>query len=90
MSVWKAAITFGGPDTTLQDHVLGKVDAETAMMDKLPLFTQYEEARLVNHFKTMASYGYAYTRQKCVDIASDLSIQLGKRTEEKPLSIKWI
>ncbi|KAH3800094.1 hypothetical protein DPMN_153719 [Dreissena polymorpha] len=37
----------------------------------------------------MADFGYGYTRQECVDIASDYAIQIGKRSKDKPLTIKW-
>ncbi|XP_052261011.1 uncharacterized protein LOC127865157 [Dreissena polymorpha] len=38
----------------------------------------------------MAEYGYGYTRKECIDIASDYAVQLGKRTKDNPLSLKWI
>ena len=38
----------------------------------------------------MASYGYEYTRQECVDIASDYAIHLGKRSVDKPFTMKWM
>lgn len=90
MSVKKASRVFKVPDTTLRDRVLGKVDAETAVFGKAPVLDCYEEASLVAHFKTMASYGYGYSRQECVDIASDYATQLGKRTKDKPFTMKWM
>lgn len=64
MSVRKAAIRFSVAETILWDRVMSKVDAQTAVMSKLPLFMQYEEARLVSYFKTMVTYGSGYTRQE--------------------------
>jgi hypothetical protein len=90
MSVKKASRVFKVPDTTLRDRVLGKVDPETAVFGKAPVLDCYEEASLVEHFKTMASYGYGYTRQECVDIASDYATLLGKRSNDKPFTMKWM
>ena len=56
----------------------------------LPLFSYEEEKKLVEHLKKMAEYGYGYTRKECIDIASDYAVQLGKRTKDNPLSLKWI
>ena len=78
------------PENTLRDRVLGKIDPDNVVMGKLPLFTQYEEAKIVEHIKTMASFGYGYTVQECVDLASDFATQLGKRSKDKPLSTKWM
>ena len=90
MSVLKASRVFNVPENTLRDRVLGKVDPETVMMGKLPLFEQYEEAQIVEHFKTMADLGYGYTQQECINVASQYAIQLGKRTKDKPLSMMWM
>ncbi|KAH3733420.1 hypothetical protein DPMN_039847 [Dreissena polymorpha] len=38
----------------------------------------------------MANLGYGYTQQECIDVASEFAVQLGKRTKDKPLSMKWI
>ncbi len=89
MSVRRASKVFGVPDSTLRDRVLNKISPD-AVFGKAPLLTLYEEAKLADHLKTMASYGYGYTRQETVDLASDFSIQLGKRSKENPLSLKWI
>lgn len=90
MSVKRAALTYNVPVTTLRDRVLGKVHHESAVHGKSPLFTRDEEFRLKNHFKTMASLGYGYTRSECVDIATDFAVQIGKRQKDNPLTIKWI
>lgn len=84
MSVKKASKIFQVPDTTLRDRVLQKVDPETAVFGKSPVLECFEEAKLVQHFKTMAAYGYGYTRQECVNIASEYAVHLGKRTMDKP------
>jgi hypothetical protein len=90
MSVKKAARIYGIPVTTLRDRVLGKVDHDKAVFGKAPLFDNNEEYNLVKHFKKMSSYGYGYTRQECLDIATDYAIQLGRRSKDHPLSMKWI
>ena len=90
LPVRKASVICNVPDTTLRDGVLGKVNAETAVFGKITVLDCFEEATLVKHFKTMASYGYGYSRQECVDIASDYAIHLGKRSVDKPFTIKWM
>lgn len=90
MSVKKASKIFQVPDTTLRDRVLQKVDPETAVFGKSPVLECFEEANLVQHFKTMAAYGYGYTRQECVNIASEYAVHLGKRTMDKPFTMKWM
>ena len=87
--VLKAARTYGVPETTLRDRVMGRVDPETGM-GSVPLFSQLEEVQMVNHVRTMADFGYGYTRQECVDLATDFAVQLGKRESDKPLSMKWM
>ena len=48
-----------------------------------------EEAKIVHHLKSMASFGYGYTRQEVVDVATDYAVQLGKRTHDTPLTVDW-
>ncbi|KAH3699773.1 hypothetical protein DPMN_074736 [Dreissena polymorpha] len=38
----------------------------------------------------MAGRGYGYTQQECIDVASEFAVQLGKRTKDEPLSMKWM
>ncbi|XP_045197427.2 uncharacterized protein LOC123552106 [Mercenaria mercenaria] len=90
MSVFGASKLYMVPENTVRDCVLGKIDPENVVMGKLPLFSQYEEAKIVDHIKTTARYGYGYTVQECVDLASDYAVQLGKRPKDKPLSTKWL
>ncbi|KAJ8312738.1 hypothetical protein KUTeg_010111 [Tegillarca granosa] len=78
------------PENTLRDRVLVKIDPETTVMGKVPLFSQYDKAKLLTHFETTAAYGYGYTLQECTDIATEFTIQLGKRTADKPLTMKWM
>ncbi|XP_060572653.1 uncharacterized protein LOC132730691 isoform X2 [Ruditapes philippinarum] len=89
-SVRKAAKLYGVPESTLRDRTLGLVHIDTLSAGGQPLFDEYEEANLVNHFKTMAGYGHGYTRQECVDIATDYAVQLGRRTQDRPLTMKWM
>ena len=90
LSVLKASKIFRVPENTLRDRVLGKIDPENVVTGKTPLFTLIEEAKIMNHFKKMSLLGYGYTQQECVDVASQYAVQLGKRTPDKPLSMKWI
>ena len=44
----------------------------------------------MNHYKNMSILGYGYMQQECVDVASQYAVQLGQRTADNPLSMKWI
>ncbi|XP_056017340.1 uncharacterized protein LOC130053792 [Ostrea edulis] len=101
MSVKNASRMFHVPDTTLRDRVLQKLliwtkvtqvsdVAHGPLVIRSPVLECFEEANLVRHFKTMAAYGYGYTRQESVDIASDYAVHLGKRTMDKPFTMKWM
>jgi hypothetical protein len=46
--------------------------------------------KLVKHLLEVAKIGYGYNRKEIVDIASDYTVTLGKRTVEKPLTLNWI
>ena len=39
--------------------------------------------------QTVAKFGYYYTRQEVVDIASDVAVQLGKQTSTYPFTLRW-
>ena len=55
-----------------------------------PLFSQFEEARLVDHIKEMAAVGYPYTRAEVINTATEFATCLGKRVKDnKPLTVKW-
>lgn len=43
MAVLRASKVFNLPENTLRDRVLGKVDPDTVVMGKVPLFDQFEE-----------------------------------------------
>jgi len=88
-SVRKAAALHGVRETTLLDRILGSVDINIISAGQPPLFNSSEEKDLAYHFKSMAEYGYGYSRQECVDIATDFALIFGKRTKDKPLTIKW-
>jgi DDE superfamily endonuclease/helix-turn-helix, Psq domain len=90
MPVRTAVKLFSVPRTTLRDRLSGRVHPDTVTTGKPPLFSMFEEARLVSHIKTMAGYGYGYTRQECVNLAMDLAVQLGKRGRQEQLSLKWM
>ena len=62
MSVRKAARQFAIPRQTLRDRTTGKIDADCVTTGRVPVLSMEEEAKLVDHLKIMASYGYGYTR----------------------------
>jgi len=45
--------------------------------EKAPLFTLFEEVKIMNHYKNMSILGYGYMQQECVDVASQYAVQLG-------------
>ena len=89
MSVKRAAITYGVPQTTLRQRVLGRVDPETTSSGPSPELNQEEEAVFVEHIKSMARLGYGYTTNEVVSMASNYATFLTKRDEEHPFSRKW-
>jgi hypothetical protein len=84
-----AARQYGVPHSTLRDRVKGRIDPETIKPGPDPLFSQEQEAKLVAHIKTMADLGYGFTITEVVDKATNYAVYLGKRSHDKPLSVKW-
>lgn len=89
VSVCKAAKIYGVPEQTLRDRVKGKIHPDCVTTGRDPIFSMFEEAKIVEHLKIMASYGYGYTKQETVDLASDYAVQLGKRSKDQPLTFAW-
>ena len=73
----------------MRDRVSGRVDIDCCNMGKSPILSLDEENKLVKHLLEVASIGYGYNRKEIVDIASDYTVTLGKRTVEKPLTLNW-
>ncbi|XP_045199039.2 uncharacterized protein LOC123553374 [Mercenaria mercenaria] len=84
-----AARQYGVPHSTLRDRVKGRIDPEALKPGPAPLFSQEQEAKFVDHIKTMAQLGYGFTISEVVDKVSNYAVYLGKRPKDKPLSIKW-
>ncbi|KAH3850583.1 hypothetical protein DPMN_093005 [Dreissena polymorpha] len=78
---------YGVPEKTLRDIIKGKINPEGVTTGREPVLSMLEEAQIVEHLKIMAQYGYGYTKQETVDIATDFAIQLCKRTKEQPLTL---
>ena len=89
VSVCRASITFGVPEQTLRDRVKGIIHVDCVTTGRSPMLSVEEEAKLVNHLKYVAHYGYGYSRMEVVDLATDYGIQLGKRTKENPFTLNW-
>ena len=89
ISVRQAARQFNVPLTTLRDRVDGRVYIDCCTMGPAPLFMQLEEARLIEHLNEMAAYGYGYSREEIVDLATEYAVQLGKRPKNQPLTLQW-
>ena len=77
------------PEATVRDRVKGRINPETFSYDPAPVFSQEEEARLVEHLKLTASLGYGYSRSELIDTASVYATYLGHRDNEHPLSKRW-
>ena len=55
----KATLQLNIPGQTLRDDRLtGKVDTECVTTGRAPIVSLEEEEKIVQHVKTMASYGY--------------------------------
>ncbi|XP_052211862.1 uncharacterized protein LOC127830955 [Dreissena polymorpha] len=89
LPVRTVAKQYGVPHTTLWDRVKGVIDPECLKPGPAPLFSQEEEVKLVDHVKTMAALGYGYTISEVVASATNYAVFLGKRPNDKPLSVKW-
>ncbi|XP_052809180.1 jerky protein homolog-like [Mya arenaria] len=89
MSVYKAAILYGLPESTLRDRTLGlqPVTNEHENLPSLgqpPTFTANEEKQLVEHLTYMASIGYGYTRSELLNLATDWAITLHRKKQSDP------
>ena len=87
LAVTKAAIQYRVLEQTLRDQVLGKVNVDCVSSGTSPVLTIDEEAKIVHHLRNMATYGYGYTSQEIVDIATDYALQLGKRPQDQPFTL---
>ncbi|CAC5413063.1 unnamed protein product [Mytilus coruscus] len=89
MAVHRASVVYSVPLTTLRDRVDGRIHIDTVKSVPVPLFNQEKEAKLVDHVKMMAAYGYGYSRSETIMMASDFAVYLQKRPKEKPLTNQW-
>ena len=90
MSINGSAKRYGVPVKTLRDRVTGKVSLDVTSAGHPPLFDVEEEAKLVEHIKLMAKFGYGYTRSEVVKLASQFAVDLGKREEHSnQLTMPW-
>ncbi|WAR15710.1 hypothetical protein MAR_005815 [Mya arenaria] len=89
MSVYKAAILYGLPESTLRDRTLG-LQPVTNKYDNLPslgqplTFTANEERQLVEHLTYVASIGYGYTQSELLSLATDWAITLHRKKQSDP------
>ena len=71
LSVRRASKECNVPITTIRDRVLDKIDAECISSGRPPLLSLDDEAKIVNHLKLVATYGYGYTRSEIAKVGSD-------------------
>ncbi|KAH3835740.1 hypothetical protein DPMN_109101 [Dreissena polymorpha] len=65
MPLLKASRVYHVPETTLRDRVLLKIDPDTCVMGKVPMFDQFQEAKIVEHFKNMAALIWIHATGVC-------------------------
>lgn len=89
MSVYKASILYGIPESTLRDRTRGLIPVDVSIGYK-PIFTMEEEKNLAEHIKYMASIGYGYNRTGIKVLAREYAVSLGKVVKsETSLSNCW-
>jgi hypothetical protein len=71
LSVRRASKQFNVPITTLRHRELGNIDTERISSGRPPLLSLDDEAKIVNHLKIVATYGYGYTRSEVAKVASN-------------------
>lgn len=74
MSVKRAALNYGVPRTTLQDHVCGKV-ARSKLGPIEPVFTPEQEEELVLHLLDLESRFYGITMEDVRKLAYELAVK---------------
>ncbi len=89
ISASRAALTYDVPVSTLKDRLNGRVQLN-CVPGQSPLFSQSEEAQLVDHAKYMSSIGYGYSRMDMRHVATDLAVCLGKRDNTSILTDHWV
>ena len=89
MAVKKAARVYCVPETTLRERVNGTVDIACLASGPSPMFSQEQEARLVQHVSFLAKVGYGYTRGELCTLATEYAADIGLRPRENVLSFQW-
>ena len=67
--------------------VIGHIDIDIVKSGRTPVFDLKEEAKIVNYRRTVAKYGYRYTREDVVEIATDYCVCFGKTASNNPLQL---
>jgi hypothetical protein len=92
VSVCRASKKFWCSRTNSQRQgqgLKGIIHVDCVTTGRSPVLSMEEEAKLVNHLKSVANYGYGYFGMEVVDLTTDYGIQLGKRTKENPFTLNW-
>lgn len=82
MSVYKAAIIYSVPESTLRDRTREKIPLD-AHVGYSTIFTANEEKALVDHIKYMGDIGYGYNKVAIQSLATDYAVSLGKSSKGK-------
>lgn len=77
LSVYRAAIMFQVPESTLRDRTRGNVEP-MAKVGKEPLFNEREEKDFVDHSIYMADIGYGYTKSSIQTMSKEYALSLKK------------
>ncbi|CAC5357200.1 unnamed protein product [Mytilus coruscus] len=88
MSQRKAALQFNVPRQNLRDRIISKICSDCVTTGSAPVFSLEEEARIVEHVKSMASYGYWYTRQVVTDLATDFAYTINIKPRNEELTLR--
>ncbi|CAC5406516.1 unnamed protein product [Mytilus coruscus] len=89
MSQRKAALQFNVPRQTQRNRINGKISPDCVTTGRAPVFSLEEEARIVEHVKSMASYGDGYTRQEVTDLATDFAHTINIKPKNEELTLRW-
>ncbi|XP_005110772.1 uncharacterized protein LOC101858139 [Aplysia californica] len=62
---------------------------EVIIQGRRPIFSESEESNIAIQLKQWKDQGMKYTRLDVVKMASEYAVQLGKRPQGRPLTVKW-
>ena len=76
------------PDEAIPSTATG-ADNDVIIQGRRPIFSESEESNIAVQLKQWKEQGMKYTRLDVVKMASEYAVQLGKRPQGRPLTVKW-